>query len=40
MARELSRNYADDVIGLLKVEIVDAILTRDTEMFGKMDPYC
>lgn len=37
--RELSRQYADDVIGLLNITIVDAKLTRDTEMFGKMDPY-
>jgi len=26
--------------GHLRVEVVEARLTRDTEMFGKMDPYC
>ena len=25
--------------GLLKIEIVEARLTRDTEFFSKMDPY-
>ena len=26
--------------GRLQLTIVDARLTRDTEFFGKMDPYC
>jgi hypothetical protein len=26
--------------GKLRVYIVEAKLTRDTETFGKMDPYC
>lgn len=26
--------------GKLRVELVEAKLTRDTETFGKMDPYC
>lgn len=26
-------------IGKLKVHLVEAKLTRDTEVFGKMDPY-
>ena len=37
--RERSRQFADDVIGPLKVKIISAQLTRDTEMIGKMDPY-
>lgn len=26
--------------GRLQLTIVEANLSRDTEMFGKMDPYC
>ena len=26
--------------GTLKLKIVEATLTRDTELIGKMDPYC
>jgi hypothetical protein len=26
--------------GNLKFFVVDAILTRDTEIIGKMDPFC
>ena len=37
---EQSRQYGDDVVGLLKVKICSANLTRDTEMFGNMDPFC
>ena len=35
----MSRQYGDDVIGLLKLNIHSAKLERDTEMVGKMDPY-
>jgi len=27
-------------IGILALTVVEAKLTRDTELFGKMDPYC
>ena len=27
-------------IGILRVQLVEAKLTHDTETFGKMDPYC
>ena len=27
-------------LGTLKVHLLEAHLTRDTETFGKMDPYC
>ena len=37
---EQSRQYGDDVVGLLHVKICDANLTRDTEMVGNMDPFC
>ena len=37
---EQSRQYGDDVIGLLKVTVCSANLTRDTEMVGNMDPFC
>ena len=36
---EQSRQYGDDVVGLLHVKICSANLTRDTETFGKMDPF-
>ena len=36
---EQSRQHGDDVIGLLKVKICSANLTRDTEMIGQMDPF-
>ena len=26
--------------GKLQIQIVEASLTRDTELLGKMDPYC
>jgi hypothetical protein len=26
--------------GKLAIHVMDAKLTRDTETFGKMDPYC
>ena len=26
--------------GKLKITIIEAALTRDTEMISKMDPYC
>ena len=26
--------------GRLRLEVIEAKLTRDTEMFSKMDPYC
>jgi hypothetical protein len=26
--------------GKLKLTVIEAKLTRDTEMFGKMDPFC
>ena len=26
--------------GTLKIEVIEARLTRDTEFFSKMDPYC
>ena len=26
--------------GRLRLEVIEARLTRDTEMFSKMDPYC
>ena len=26
--------------GSLRIEVIEARLTRDTEMFSKMDPYC
>jgi Ca2+-dependent lipid-binding protein len=26
--------------GILKLEVIEAELTRDTEFFSKMDPYC
>jgi Ca2+-dependent lipid-binding protein len=26
--------------GVLKIKVVEARLFRDTEAFGKMDPYC
>ena len=29
-----------DLVGSLTIEIVEAKLTRDTETFSKMDPYC
>ena len=38
-SREKSKSYGDDVVGLLDIKIVEANLTRDTEMFGKMDPF-
>ena len=28
------------MIGRLRVECEEAMLVRDTEMFGKMDPWC
>ncbi len=36
---EESKKEEDDVKGPLNIKIVGAELTRDTEMFGKMDPY-
>ena len=34
-------SYADMVtIGILALTVIEAKLTRDTELFGKMDPYC
>ena len=36
---ELSKNYGEDVIGLLNIQIAEAALTRDTEWVGKMDPF-
>ena len=35
----MSKNFDDDVIGPLKINIHSAKLERDTEMVGKMDPY-
>ena len=26
--------------GMLRLEVIEAKLTRDTETFSKMDPYC
>ena len=37
--RARSQQYGTDVSGLLKIKIQSANLTRDTELFGKMDPY-
>ena len=36
---ELSKNYGEDVIGLLNIRIAEAALTRNTEWVGKMDPF-
>lgn len=30
---------AQEEHGILKIELVEANLTHDTEIFGKMDPY-
>ena len=36
---EQSRQYPEDVLGLLKFKFIDGDLTRDTELTGQMDPY-
>jgi Ca2+-dependent lipid-binding protein len=36
---QASQQYGDNVVGPLNIKIIEAILTRDTEMVGKMDPY-
>ena len=36
---ERSKQFGDEVVGPLHIKIASASLTRDTETFGKMDPY-
>ena len=36
---ERSKKYGDDVVGLLHMKIADAVLTRDTDTVGNMDPF-
>ena len=31
---------AQQTTGTLRLEVIEAKLTRDTEFFSKMDPYC
>ena len=37
-AEQEDQNHGE-ALGTLKIKIIEANLTRDTEMFGKMDPY-
>jgi Ca2+-dependent lipid-binding protein len=32
-------SFRDKAIGMLRLKVIRAKLSRDTEMFGKMDPY-
>ncbi len=32
-------SYRSKAIGMLRLKVIKARLSRDTEMFGKMDPY-
>ena len=35
----MTDNSVEKISGALTLNIIEAALTRDTEMFGKMDPY-
>ena len=37
---EESKDDNDDVVGLLKIKIIDADLKNCVGFYGKMDPYC
>ena len=38
--KEESKDIDDDVVGLLKIKIIDADLVNCVGFYGKMDPFC